>query len=182
MSETLQQSDESRVLVIFTGGTIGMLGSTNGLSNEPNVLLDTLKSQSRFHDPNEESLYSHSSSVEGYRSWSGRSSPVNEQFRSVSATGSARPGELPFLPVKSTRPARSSALSPDGPSGKNAFVCRKTPDGVYETQLPSLITPRMAFHGGQSKRIRYAILEVLIFSCLSGLILLNDNAVGPFTG
>ncbi|KLO10555.1 asparaginase-domain-containing protein [Schizopora paradoxa] len=155
MTEILQLSDESRVLVIFTGGTIGMLGSKNGLSNEPNVLLDTLRSQSRFHDPHEDSLYSHSSSVEGYRSWSGRSSPAVEHFK-PSASGS----ELPSLPVRSSRPLRSAMLSPDGrPSTHTSIECRKMADGTYEGQIPSLITPRVSFHGGQSKRIRYAILE-----------------------
>lgn len=156
MTETLQLSDESRVLVIFTGGTIGMLGSKNGLSNEPNVLLDTLRSQSRFHDPHEDSLYSHSSSVEGYRSWSGRSSPIVEHFKS-SATGN----QLPSLPVRSSRPLRSAALSPGDQSPVHFNTgCTKLADGTYEGYIPSLITPRMSSHDGQSKRIRYAILEV----------------------
>ena len=133
-----------------------MLGSKNGLSNEPNVLLDTLRSQLRFHDPYEDSLYSHSSSVEGYRNWSGRSSPTVEHFK-PSASGS----ELPSLPVRSSRPLRSALLSPDGrPSTHPSTGCRRLADGTYEGQIPSLVTPRVAFHGGQSKRIRYAILEV----------------------
>ncbi|KAG2096307.1 asparaginase-domain-containing protein, partial [Suillus discolor] len=38
--------------------------------------------------------------------------------------------------------------------------CRNVTDGVYETCLPSLVTPRSVVPGhGHTKRIRYAILE-----------------------
>lgn len=38
--------------------------------------------------------------------------------------------------------------------------CRNVADGVYETRLPSLVTPRSVVPGhGHTKRIRYAILE-----------------------
>jgi 60kDa lysophospholipase len=38
---------------------------------------------------------------------------------------------------------------------------RNVADGVYETRLPSLVTPRSVVPGhGHTKRMRYAILEV----------------------
>ncbi len=151
-----------------------MLGSKNGLSNEPNVLLDTLRSQSRFHDPHEDSLYSHSSSVEGYRSWSGRSSPAVEHFKS-SATGL----ELPSLPVRSSRPLRAGMLSlGDRSQTSPSTGYTKSADGTYEGHIPSLITPRMSFHGGHSKRVRYAILEVINYNDFKLVSFSIDNLVG----
>ncbi|KAH8117175.1 asparaginase-domain-containing protein [Phellopilus nigrolimitatus] len=152
-----QPSDESRVLVIYTGGTIGMLVGPQGYRNEPHFLTETLRCQSRFHDPLEDSLFSHSRSIEGFRKWStsGKSSPA------VSETLASAPKDIPTLSVKSTRPVVSSLLSSDTlrPSSFQAAECRKIEQNVYECLLPSLVTPRTSIHAGNSKRIRYAILE-----------------------
>ncbi|CAH7686459.1 L-asparaginase [Phakopsora pachyrhizi] len=60
---------ESRVLVIYTGGTIGMLHGSQGYTPLPGYLLENLRSQPRFHDPGSTSLCANSRSVEDFRSW-----------------------------------------------------------------------------------------------------------------
>ncbi|KAG1867150.1 asparaginase-domain-containing protein [Suillus subalutaceus] len=160
MMET--RSDEARVLVIYTGGTIGMLVSSRGYVPEPYFLTDTLRSQKRFHDPLQDSLFSNAASVEGYREWSnsGKSTPVNSDDVTT-------PGALnqPTLLVRSSRPIGStSTLSPSISSQIQKVIeqpeCINVADGVYETRLPSLVTPRSVVPGhGHTKRIRYAILE-----------------------
>lgn len=152
-------SDDSRVLIIYTGGTIGMLVGEHGYVPEPYFLTETLRSQARFHDPLQDSLFSHSSSVEGYRQWSssGRTSPSNAE--SIDAVS-----HQPTLLVRSSRPMDvPPALSPTGepPSRGAAQPCSiKVADGVYESRVPALVTPRSAIAGGIKKRIRYAISEV----------------------
>ncbi|OCB84129.1 asparaginase-domain-containing protein [Sanghuangporus baumii] len=134
--DTYRPSDEARVLVIYTGGTIGIC-------------------QSRFHDPLEDSLFSHSGTIDGFRKWStsGRSSPVSgAHFPALK--------ETPTLTVKSTRPIPPSLLTDPAKSHlSQASSCRKIDNNVYECTLPSLVTPRTSVHTGNSKRIRYAILE-----------------------
>ncbi|GAW09633.1 60 kda lysophospholipase-like [Lentinula edodes] len=107
---TPQLADEARVLVIYTGGTIGMLVGQQGLTTEPSFLTETLRSQTRFHDPLENSLFSHSGSVQGYRQWSsnsGRSSP-----QTGVSTGAYYSSQLPTLLVRSSRPIGHTSLSP----------------------------------------------------------------------
>lgn len=147
--------------MIYTGGTIGMLVSSRGYIPEPYFLTDTLRSQKRFHDPLQDSLYSNAASVEGYREWStsGKSSPI-------SSTKVPTVGPGISLLVRSSRPVgKISTLSPSIFSQVEDVLeqpeCIKVADGVYETCLPSLVTPRSVVPGlGHSKRIRYAILEV----------------------
>lgn len=155
-------SDESRILVIYTGGTIGMLIGSDGYSPEPYFLTEFLRSQARFHDPLQDSLFSNVGSSSTYRQWSnttsGRNSPSNSEIDFANPVQHT-------LPVRSTSkvgrddslaPAPSSYQSSTRPTG-----CKKISEDVYECYLPSLITPRSS--GGQGgKRIRYAILEVCI--------------------
>jgi lysophospholipase len=156
------RSDEARVLVIYTGGTIGMIVSSRGYVPEPYFLTDNLRSQKRFHDPLQDSLFSNAASVEGYREWSnsGKSTPINSD--DFTTPGASNP---PTLLVRSSRPIGSTGtLSPSISSQiKNVIKqpeCRNVADGVYETRLPSLVTPRSVVPGhGHTKRIRYAILE-----------------------
>ncbi|PAV23499.1 asparaginase-domain-containing [Pyrrhoderma noxium] len=153
--DCLNPSDESRVLVIYTGGTIGMLVGPQGYRNEPHFLTETLRCQSRFHDPLEDSLFSHSGSIEGFRKWSssGKSSPVSESFASSLQ-------ELPTLVVKSTRPISPPLLSGTrNRTSSESVQCKKIDENTYECHLPSLVTPRTSIHSGNTKRIRYAILE-----------------------
>jgi lysophospholipase len=149
-----QPSDESKVLVIYTGGTIGMLVGQQGYVPEPYFLTETLRSQSRFHDPLQDSLYSHSNSVQGFREWSssGRSSPLGNAFN---------PAADPLtLRVRSTRPIGQFMLTPGTQTTAIPQVSEKIMENVYEAKLPSLVTPLSAVPGGKDKRIRYAVLEV----------------------
>ncbi|KAG2139118.1 asparaginase-domain-containing protein [Suillus bovinus] len=154
--------DEARVLVIYTGGTIGMLVSSRGYVPEPYFLTDTLRSQKRFHDPLQDSLFSNAASVEGYREWSnsGKSTPVSSDNITTPIASNQ-----PTLLVRSSRPIRNTAiLFPSIVSQIQRVIeqpdCRNVADGVYETRLPSLVTPRSVVPGhGHTKRIRYAILE-----------------------
>ena len=178
-------TDESRVLVIYTGGTIGMLPGPGGYVPEPFYLTETLRAQQRFHDPLGDSLFSHSRSVEGFREWSGRNTPVNSPKASTAAfplttwqdtplTESRRtppsstptPPGPPTLLVRSSRPLTvppRSGLSPNGMiKTQEEFMptCKKIHDHCYEIHLPSLVTPASPAPSGNLKRIRYAILEV----------------------
>ena len=151
-------SDESRILVIYTGGTIGMLIGSNGYSPEPYFLTEFLRSQSRFHDPLQDSLFSNVGSSSTYRKWSnthsGRNSP---------SIPDAPPANLTqhTLLVRSTRKVgQDNSLVPTPSSNSSRPTgCTKTSEDVYECHLPSLATPRSS-SGQGGKRIRYAILEV----------------------
>ncbi|KAH9950252.1 asparaginase-domain-containing protein [Amylocystis lapponica] len=157
-----QSSDESKVLILNTGGTINMILSQQGYVPEPYFLTETLRSQNRFHDPLEESLFSHSASVEGFREWSshsGKASPLGSSFGSHDGSPAS---QLPTLPVRSSQPIGVPILlAPTGqpPLAQQQPVCTKISDGIYEAQIPSLVTPRSTAPGGNGKRIRYAILE-----------------------
>ena len=150
-------SDESRILVIYTGGTIGMLIGSDGYSPEPYFLTEFLRSQARFHDPLQDSLFSNAGSSSTYREWSntnsGRSSPSPRAAHLTQHT----------LPVRSTRKVgRDASLVPSPSSGHSSghpTGCTKISEDVYERHLPSLVTPRSS-SGQGGKRIRYAILEV----------------------
>ena len=145
------------MLVIYTGGTIGMLVGSRGLVTEPYFLTQTLRSQNRFHDPLQDSLYSHSGSIEGFRQWtSGRSSPIDKSSPAQQSV---------MLPVRSCRPIGLSntlglptepAITVDAEPSNHAST--QISDGVHEAMLPTLVTPRLA--GPSGKRIRYAVLEV----------------------
>ena len=163
--ELSQPSDESKVLVIYTGGTIGMLVGHQGYVPEPYFLTETLYSQHRFHDPLEESLFSHSASVEGFREWSaatgsGRASPVsppsvhNSQYPSTLLVRSTRPMGTPEEPLQAsghkTKP-KDDLRNP---------LSTKVSEGLYEAHLHSLVTPRTTVNGSSRMRIRYVILEV----------------------
>ncbi|KAF5358517.1 hypothetical protein D9756_001360 [Leucocoprinus leucothites] len=152
-----QLAHESRVLMIYTGGTIGMLVGQQGYVPEPYFLTETLRSQDRFHDPLQESFFANATSVQGFRQWStgsGRSSPVASQTPMV-------PLESPTLLVRSTRPIGEQSLSPAKErTSMNRPKCVKVAENIYEAQLPSLVTPRSKVPGETtSKSIRYAILE-----------------------
>jgi 60kDa lysophospholipase len=149
-----------------------MLVGHQGYVPEPYFLTETLYSQHRFHDPLEESLFSHSASVEGFREWSaaagsGRASPVpgvhanNSQSREIRAPDSHQPSTLL---VRSTRPVGTADTLPASgqTTPKSALrnpPSRKVADALYETHLHSLVTPRTTINGSSRKRVRYVILE-----------------------
>ncbi|CAE6517058.1 unnamed protein product [Rhizoctonia solani] len=129
---------ESRVLIIYTGGTIGMLVNELGsYAPEPFFLTQTLRAQARFHDPEGASLFSNSISIANYRQWS------------TSGASTPAPGNQPELLVRSSRPILQ----------KNTEGGGVKKDGYYEGYLPSLVTPRSKAVGGNTKRVRYGVLE-----------------------
>ena len=144
-------ANESRVLIIYCGGTIGMLKSDKqGYVPEPFYLTETLRAQSRFHDPHEDSLFSHSSTVQGFREWnqSGHTSPLPGRQSSSYALGVS---QLPTLLVRSSRPITMPPTS----NSEVTLSCTKLSENCYEARLPCLVTP-----GGDGRRIRYAVHEV----------------------
>ena len=155
-------TDEAKILVIYTGGTIGMLGGSNGYSPEPYFLTEFLRSQARFHDPLQDSLFSNSGSSHTFKVWSNS----NSALRGSPTSFDFGPQHQPTLPVKSSRRIGSSnALTSSASQASNLVQpppCVQLSENVYECQLPSLVTPRSS-SGHGAKRIRYAILEV----CLS---------------
>ncbi|KAH7908874.1 asparaginase-domain-containing protein [Hygrophoropsis aurantiaca] len=145
-----------------------MLVSAQGYVPEPYFLTETLRSQHRFHDPLQDSLFSNAGSVEGYRVWStnGRASPNAPGGTTVNATPSgavSSQSHQPTLGVRSSRPiGLSSPLTPNTEqkiSGER-IECKHISEAIYEAHLPTLVTPRSIVPGqSNSKRIRYAILE-----------------------
>ena len=135
-----------------------MLVGTKGYVPEPFFLTETLQSQKRFHDPLQDSLFSHAASVKGYREWSnsGRSSPSTAETQVPPTSGVT-------LRVKSSHPiGRVQTLAPDASNMSLDMIhCEKISDNIYQARLPSLVTPRSVAPGySGGKRIRYAILEV----------------------
>jgi len=116
-------SEESRVLLIYTGGTIGMLVSDTGYVPEPFFLFETLRSQtSRFHDPQGDSLFSRGRSVEGFRAWSegrsreqskSRSRAVSHERRDTATVSGGKPTS--FLdPLRESTPPGDREKAADG--------------------------------------------------------------------
>ncbi|KAH9005330.1 L-asparaginase [Lactarius hatsudake] len=152
--------DESKVLLIYTGGTIGMLIGERGYVPVPYFLTETLHSQARFHDPLQDTLFSHAGSVQDFKQWSssGRSSPISTGF----STPLSAVSQQPTLLVRSSRPmGPAPSLGPlaAGPPRGVQPRSKKISDNVYEAHVPALVTPRSVITGGIGKRIRYAVLE-----------------------
>jgi lysophospholipase len=155
-----------------------MLVGQQGYVPEPHFLTETLRSQTRFHDPLQDSLFSNSGSVQGFRDWSRGTSPSASPRRGGISTP-AMPSLLPTLLVRSSHPiGQSSTLSLDQVQRKQP-TCVQVSENIYEAHLPSLVTPRSAVPGSNARKsIRYAILEVNNFSksegggfnCYSGLL------------
>ena len=160
-----------------------MLVGHQGYVPEPYFLTETLRSQNRFHDPLQDSLFSNSGSVQGFREWSGRSSPQSE---SANVTPEDPQGRT--LLVRSSRPiGYTTTLNPSPTTSYllNQPRCTKFSENVYEAHLPTLVTPKSRIPGGNtSKSIRYAILEVsfvevsMIEKVLASNILLVESSPG----
>lgn len=130
-----------------------MLVGHQGYVPEPHFLTETLRSQNRFHDPLQDSLFSNAASVQGYRDWSssGKNTP-----NTSGQTTPVKPQRT--LLVRSSRPIGAPASSE---SEKQQPSCTQVSDNVYEAHLPSLVTPHSAVPGGAGRKsIRYAIHEV----------------------
>ena len=174
-SASRSAADESRVLVIYTGerynhelalimndrsggGTIGMLVGQQGYVPEPYFLTETLRSQTRFHDPLQDSLFSNAGSVQGFREWSGRPSPQSTPNGKATFDSRGR-----TLLVRSSCPiGHPSTLETNVDKHTSTQPrCIRVSEDVYEAHLPALVTPPCNVTGSSgSKPIRYAILEV----------------------
>lgn len=95
----IRDANESRVLVLYTGGTIGMLSGPKGYSPLPGYLSEHLRSQPRFHDPSSSSLCTNSQTVDAFRSWQ---SLVSLNSPSSSSTS-------PIYPPANNPPSPASA-------------------------------------------------------------------------
>jgi len=132
-----------------------LVGHQGSYVTEPHFLAETLRSQHRFHDPLQDSLFSNAASVQGFRDWSsgsGKNTPY--------ASGQATPVNLQrTLLVRSSRPIGLPDSSVSDP--RQQLTCSQASDNVYEAHLPSLVTPYSAVPGGTGRKsIRYAIHEV----------------------
>ncbi|KAH7103937.1 asparaginase-domain-containing protein [Auriculariales sp. MPI-PUGE-AT-0066] len=138
-----------------------MSGANHSFAPEPHFLVESLRAQTRFHDPFGDSLFSHTGSAEGYRAWngggsSGRASPTSPQTDVTTSV------PVPTLQVRSSRPfVAPPSRNPEGPGRRlfNQLSSKRVSDTCYEINLPSLVTPRALDAKGSFKRIRYAILE-----------------------
>ncbi|KAI8372952.1 asparaginase-domain-containing protein [Radiomyces spectabilis] len=123
--------DVSRVLIIYTGGTIGMKNTPqHGYIPLPNYLAQSLSRVQRFHDPSNPHGFSNrsrSSSHDSLESLSSREQYIQECDRFGTVTNTVR------------------AVNQEDPEKKD----------ILTFHLPSLITP-VSLYG---KRIRYSVLE-----------------------
>ncbi|KAK0538514.1 hypothetical protein OC835_001403 [Tilletia horrida] len=89
-----------RVLLLYAGGTIGMVRGPDG-SFEPSsgFLTDTLRAQSRFHDPDSSSIFSWSSSLAHYAAWTQANHSAAGGSQPGSGTASPAPAPAPLLPA-----------------------------------------------------------------------------------
>jgi lysophospholipase len=138
-----------------------MLVGQHGYVPEPYFLTETLRSQTRFHDPLQDSLFSNSTSVQGFRNWSTSSGVSTPK----SPTSSPSPGSdeslSPTLLVRSCRPIGNLVATSAGHEAPTRQQCKKISDDLYEAHLPSLVTPKVLVPGNiVTRRIRYVILEV----------------------
>jgi lysophospholipase len=139
-----------------------MLVGQQGYVPEPYFLTETLRCQTRFHDPFQDSLFSNAGSVQGFRQWSsGRPSPQPSTPNGNTSLVPDSQGRT--LLVRSTCPiGLSSTLETSIDKHVSTQPrCIRVSENVYEAHLPTLVTPPSKVPGGSgSKSIRYAILEV----------------------
>ncbi|KAG0266042.1 hypothetical protein BG011_003480 [Mortierella polycephala] len=155
----------SRVLVIYTGGTIGMSNTKQyGYVPVPNFLAETLSSQSRFHDLESLSTVfgrlSRTSSNVNLEALPG-SSPLNKHL-DPAMNGFFKRQTIPPEHATINGTASGAMLAPNTPVNKIRIPCfAHLPNS--QGKIPSLITPPSLY----GKRIRYSILEYdpLLDSC-----------------
>ncbi|KAF9328179.1 hypothetical protein BG006_008606 [Podila minutissima] len=154
----------SRVLVIYTGGTIGMSNTKqHGYVPVPNFLAETLSKQDRFHDlPSLNTVFgrlSRSNSSTNLESLP--NSPLNKH---LDPAMNNLMGHHTIPPSQATLngTASGATLAPNTPVNKIRIPCfSHLPNS--QGKIPSLITPPSLY----GKRIRYSILEYdpLLDSC-----------------
>ncbi|KAG0221128.1 hypothetical protein BGX31_010150 [Mortierella sp. GBA43] len=154
----------SRVLILYTGGTIGMKNTQqHGYVPVPNFLADTLATQSRFHDlPSLNSVFGRLS-----RTNSGvdlEDLPNKSLNKHLDPAMNGLPSRRSIPPEQATMNGTTSGfvLPPNTPVNKIRLPCfSHLPNN--QGRIPSLITPPSLY----GKRIRYSILEYdpLLDSC-----------------
>ena len=146
-----------------------MLVGQRGYVPEPYFLTETLRSQKRFNDPLQNSLFSNAGSVQGFRKWSsGKPSPQQPTLNGGTTSDTPPVQVVPDPPgktflVRSSCPIghQSTTLEDSEKHVSTQPTCIRVSENVYEAHLPTLVTPPSKVPGGSgSKSIRYAILEV----------------------
>ncbi|TIB67392.1 hypothetical protein E3Q24_04168 [Wallemia mellicola] len=126
---------EKNVLVIYTGGTIGMIAdSTGAYRPHKNLLGDILSCQSRFDDPMANSIFSNLNNKQAYALWFDQEKPTQKQ---ASIKEHRR-----TLTVKAHQEFHGSHFNGE----------------LYEGEIPALQTPK-TFLSGVEHTVKYAILE-----------------------
>ncbi|ORX62575.1 asparaginase-domain-containing protein [Hesseltinella vesiculosa] len=142
--QVMMAPDVSRVLIIYTGGTIGMKHTTeHGYIPYPNYLAKSLSKVQRFHDPRQ-----------AFGETTMSRNPSLDRLENASGSNSSSDSET----------ERPSSPTPDPTLCNLTNTVRAVNDGKETiAQLHSLITP-ISLYG---KRIRYSILEYdpLLDSC-----------------
>ncbi|KAG0233471.1 hypothetical protein BGW42_007428 [Actinomortierella wolfii] len=166
LMDDMLECEISRVLVIYTGGTIGMKNTQlHGYVPVPNYLADTLSKQSRFHDL--ESLnsvfgrLSRTSSATDLQSLTDMK-PPNDKHLDPSMNGFKSHKLIPPTHATMNGTCSGVTLPPNTPVNKICLPCfSHLPRSIGK--IPSLITPPSLY----GKRIRYSILEYdpLLDSC-----------------
>lgn len=150
--------NESRILILYCGGTLGMVRHpSQGYVPYPGFLTETLRSQSRFHDPEGNSIFSWSDTTERYQKWaeaysrpsSGTNTPNHHDLTSSDKRSSPENIGTAFYPR-----VKVLSSSPEGTFTKNAIQSKIDKDGRLEMILPTMVTPI-----SEKKRIRFAVLE-----------------------
>lgn len=155
--ENPQIEDEARVLLIYTGGTVGMVNGPDGYAPEANFLTKSLLMDNRFNDPERNSMCSlvGAPNIQKYLNSNHITRPTTQQSQCRS---------MNFILVRSSRPIVNWTFP--SPGRLECIQFYENPDGVYEAYVPSLVTPRYNDNYGM-KSVRYTILEwdPLLDSC-----------------
>ncbi|KAJ1908935.1 hypothetical protein IWQ60_011448 [Tieghemiomyces parasiticus] len=166
--EDMLMPDVSRVLIIYTGGTIGMKNTEHGYMPEPNYFSSRLSTLGRFHDS--------TASLSPYAL--SRTSSTGSMLdllppNTATATKLASPGPESDLhsdaaPTDSEVKAKSGGQAPAAVNGEGVAsdtTSDTDADPIVESSIfsPWLITPPSLY----GKRIRYRVLEYcpLLDSC-----------------
>ncbi|KAF9215565.1 hypothetical protein BGZ59_001015 [Podila verticillata] len=154
----------SRVLVIYTGGTIGMSNTQqHGYMPVPNFLAETLSKQNRFHDlPSLNTVFGRLSRSNSSANL--ESLPDSSLNKHLDPAMNNLMGHHTIPPAQATLngTASGATLAPNTPVNKIRIPCfSHLPNS--QGKIPSLITPPSLY----GKRIRYSILEYdpLLDSC-----------------
>ncbi|KAG0210617.1 hypothetical protein BGX28_009142 [Mortierella sp. GBA30] len=155
----------SRVLIIYTGGTIGMSNTAqHGYIPVPNFLAETLSKQARFHDlPSLNTVFGRLSRTNS--SVDLESLPNNTALNKhldPAMNGLLRKHTIPPEHATINGTSSGATLAPNTPVNKIRIPCfSHLPNS--QGKIPSLITPPSLY----GKRIRYSILEYdpLLDSC-----------------